>query len=182
MQAVVSPILRLESRWNGAAEWIQELGISGRKRYGCSIEVNSDYQNRDLRWRTMLHELLHAHSVGLNRGDLLLYKGWEEGVVEKLQRLLRNTVLSQLGVVVDETILAGADSVHRYNSYIAELERLRECFDTEDPTAFYIDLLKTPLPKRPDRIKVNGETLPSARRYVFDQTLMLCNARLRKPI
>jgi hypothetical protein len=64
---------------------------------------------------------LHKFSPAFTRREYELFEGWDEGVVEQLQRLLRTGVLDKIGVAVRvlEVMLAEAEQSHRYNGYIA---------------------------------------------------------------
>ena len=182
IEAALKPLLGLESNWSGVAGWTTEPGINGRKQYGCSIEIHESLRNTDSRWRVMLHEMLHAYSVGLNRTAFLQYKGYEEGVVEELQRLLRREVFAQLQVSVDESGLLEGDRSHQYNPYITELEKLRGYFETTDAITFYRNLLEEPLANRGSYLRSEANTLTDAGRYAFKQTFLVSNVRLQRPL
>lgn len=66
-----------------------ERRVLGEKRWGCDILFHADLTNNPLRWRTLLHEVLHSVSAGMTEQDYRRFRGWEEGVVEWLQRRWR---------------------------------------------------------------------------------------------
>ena len=53
-------------------------------------------------------------------------RGWEEGVVEQMQRLLRPQVVVALSLDLDEAVPAEAEANHPYNVFIILLEDLRQ--------------------------------------------------------
>jgi len=106
--AVVGALTGLPSRWSGRVEILLEARYKGRKPFNCDILIAEDVARREERWRTLIHEALHAHSVGYNGTDYRALRGWEEGVVEHLQRLLRPTVLSRLQVAIAEDVFRSA--------------------------------------------------------------------------
>lgn len=48
------------------------------------------------RWLTLIHEALHTVSTGYVRKDFSALPGWEEDIVEHLQRLFRPAILLHL--------------------------------------------------------------------------------------
>lgn len=152
---IIEDITGLASRWSGNIFVLDNEAIqlvSGRqalaeKRWNCDIVVNSILIEEPLRWRTLIHELLHSVSVGMNPGDYQRFRGWEEGTVEVLQRRMRPQILSQLGIVVEENIFQTVESQWVFNNYIEALETLRQALH-EDEIAFYLTLLRTPLAMR----------------------------------
>ncbi len=86
---VVSQLTGLPARWSGRVELVTEADFKGKKRFGCDIQIATELAEQDARWATLIHESLHCHSAGYNGVDFRTYRGWEEGVVEQLQRLLR---------------------------------------------------------------------------------------------
>ena len=116
----------------------------------------------DVRWRTLIHEMLHAHSVGYNRSAFDDFPGWEEGVVEKLQRLLRPQVLERLGITIPEAVFAEEEERHEFNPYIAALETLFRLVQQpgESEVDFYVTLLSTPISQRVIWMIGRGKQLP----------------------
>jgi hypothetical protein len=79
--------------WSGKISWVSVKNAPDYR--GCYNPDNSIEIRTDARSNTIIHELLHSHSVGLNLKDYRLYRGWEEGVLEKLQRLVGPEVLEK---------------------------------------------------------------------------------------
>ena len=121
--------------------------VFGKKPFGCDIIVNESLLGRDLRWRTLIHEMLHSYSAGYNSTDYWANRGWEEGVVERLQRLLRPEVLSRLSFSISEDTFKPVEAAHEYSSYVAALEALRQALGYEE-RGFYFRLLATPIRDR----------------------------------
>lgn len=68
-------------------------------------------------------------------------------MVEKLQRLLRPTVLSTLEVTVEETFFSAFEERHLYNGYLEALAELQKVVGQPEQQ-FYIDLLRNPIRDR----------------------------------
>ena len=102
---------------------------------------------------TLTHEALHCVSVGFVRNDYEQAPGWEEGVVEQMQRLLRPQVLAWLSASVPLWVIAVADASHSFNPYIAALENIREVPQAEN-LPFYLRLLRTPIRDRIGVVRV----------------------------
>ena len=141
-------ILGRPSRWNEKAYIARSLSFGGAAHYDGSISI-SEYAvaDPDLRWRTMIHEALHTFSPQYSHPQYIAARGWEEGVVEQMQRLLRPDVLAALQVSINEVVVAEAEVNHPYNVYITALEDLRERLG-DSQMSFYRLLLATPLPER----------------------------------
>ncbi len=138
----------LSSQWSGKVEVVQERNRAfGGKTFNCMIRIRADIAATELRWPVLLHEVLHCFSVERNADASLTYPGYEEGVVEQLQRLFRPSVLERLGVKVDTATFIDRDKHSAYTDYIAALEAMRELLDAE-PLPFYLQLLGTPLEQR----------------------------------
>lgn len=146
---IVSELTGLPSNWNGRVELVEGAYYRGMKSFECDIRIRVSLACEEARWRTLIHELLHASSVGFNGPDFRRYVGWEEGVVEQLQRLLRPTVLDALSVIVPEGVFVRDEGLHAANPYIAALESLRATVSLE-PLPFYVGLLSTPIRDRFD--------------------------------
>src|SRR5262249_31165515 len=80
------------------------------------------------------------------------FQGWEEGIVEQLQRMLRGPVVVKLGATLDEPANLAIDSEHGYNGYIEALEELRGALD-EPQAVFYRRLLGVQLGERPGLVR-----------------------------
>lgn len=103
---VLEDILGRPSHWNGEA--LLEIGLffAGAARYNGSIGVSETvFADFNLRWRTLIHEALHTFSPRYTHMTYRDMIGWEEGVVEQMQRVLRPTVLAALQVAVSEEVV-----------------------------------------------------------------------------
>lgn len=178
IEPVVSQLTGQTSRWSGNVVIVPGTEYKGTKSYGCDIRLAQGRQTRQERWRTMIHEMLHAHSEGYNRKAYEDYTGWEEGVVEKLQRLLRPRILEQLGVSVDERRFAAEEVDHDYNVYIGALERMRTLIE-EDEEPFYLNLLSLPIAVRARTILLHGMQLPGERGVSFRKIFEVENGILK---
>jgi hypothetical protein len=98
---VLECITGLKSQWNGIVAIVSGEYYEVRKTFPCSIEINADFIQGDYRWIIYIHEMLHSFWVGniTDSSRMFAYenfKGYEEGVVEKLQRLVCKEVLTEL--------------------------------------------------------------------------------------
>src|SRR5579864_1594585 len=116
---IVSDITKLPSRWSGRVELVPNADFKGKKRFQCDIQIDADLAARDARWSTLIHEILHSVSAGYTPDDFQTYRGWEEGVVEQLQRLIRPEVMALLNVSVPEEVFSASEQFHQFNRYIA---------------------------------------------------------------
>ena len=145
----------LRSRWNGQVIILEESeiqtrqgrGALGEKQWNCGILIHAALQDNLLRWRTLLHEALHSVSAGLTEEDYRRFRGWEEGVVECLQRRWRPELLQTLGGEVPEGAFEVSERFWPLNGYLEALQALQEATGRE-PEMFYRDLLRTPLALR----------------------------------
>lgn len=153
----------LTSRWNGEVllrrpdeiQMMRGRHLLAEKRWNCDILVCTILEDNPLRWRTLLHEILHSVSVGSNEEDYRRFQGWEEGVVEWLQRQWRPEILHQLGVALPDEAFALAEHDWPLNGYLTALETLRGGCDLT-PEAFYSELLRTPLAQRLATVRAWG--------------------------
>jgi len=143
----VSKIIGCSSNWSGVVRLVQDADFKGQKPFQCDILLNANLVADDSRWRTLLHEALHSFSQGYNRDDFENFRGWEEGVVEKLQRLLRPGVLSVLAVTVEDKVFRALEERHLYNGYLEALAELQR-ISGQPEQQFYVDLLGTPIRDR----------------------------------
>jgi hypothetical protein len=173
---------RLKSNWNRQLELSDDVNIRGEKPFTCMIRVNVARMHQETRWRTLIHEMLHAHSAGYNRMSFDALPGWEEGIVEQLQRLLRAALLSEIGVQVDDALFLDEEQTHPYNVYIAALEAMRELLVgiEESPTNFYIALLNVPIRERLTWVMQRGKQLLAKQQAGFLKTFALSSAILRR--
>jgi ubiquinone biosynthesis protein Coq4 len=181
LNAVLVELTGLPSRWNGEV-FLLPMRARGVKPYECSIQLRRDLAYSEERWRTLIHELLHACSVGCLPEDFRDYRGWEEGVVEQLQRILRVQVLARIGVQVDEIVFQQIESGHPFNIYITALESIREVLGETEASAFYIALLATPLARRYQSLFESAMRLQPERRAAAILALSVNKERLRKAI
>lgn len=133
-------IVGTDQRWSGKINIVtirQAWDYYGAKLWTCDIEIREDAQ-----LNTLVHELFHGYSVGLNLSGYRRYRGWEEGVVEKLQRIYGPKSLKAIG----EQPVVGT---YAYNEYIDALERLRKWTDKSEEE-FYLTMIRTELEDRPD--------------------------------
>ncbi|MBV9851189.1 MAG: hypothetical protein JO250_16085 [Armatimonadetes bacterium] len=148
-----------KSRWTGNVMLSNDPSFRGKMSWNGDIVFRDSIVQQDLRWRTVIHEALHTLSVDLIPSSYFDLLGWEEGVVEKLQRLLRPVILTQLGVRVPEAVFVPVEAGHEYNAYIDALESVRGALSAPD-SAFYLDLLAVPLKDRPRHVIQHGKVLP----------------------
>jgi hypothetical protein len=129
-----------------------------------------------VRYRTVIHEALHSFSPLMTPRQYQEMIGWEEGVVESLQRLLRPAVLRIMGLAIAESDFAPIDESHKFNAYIAALEELR-IGTILTATEFNVRLLSTPIEQRVETVHRwrGAEVNP-------DVVLIMANARLRRPL
>ena len=170
--AALSEITGLASRWSGTARLVEGADFKGQKPFQCDILLNASLSNDPAGWRTLLHEALHSFSHGYNREDFENNRGWEEGVVEKLQRLLRPAVPSALDVGVPETIFLALEEQHLYNSYLSALSELQQ-LSSQPERQFYLHLLGTPIRDRSASVYALSRSLVGASRTDF----LLCFSR-----
>lgn len=167
-------LTRTNSTWNGTVH-VQQLraDIWGKKGWDCSITVNRDIIGTDTwLWPTINHEVLHALSSGLDRAAYRAFRGWEEGIVEKLQRILGPRVLRSIGQQSHIGLVA-------YDHYITELERLRT-FLGRSESRFYLQLLRVPLADREQTVADMGRHLPAGRQAEWQRLLSIALPVLRK--
>lgn len=179
--AVVSDLTGLSSNWNGQLVLVPEAGFQGKKLYSCGILISRELAASDLRWRTLIHEALHAVSVGYVRSDYDAAMGWEEGGVEQIQRLPRPQVLARLGVTADMEVMTEYETMHRFNERIAALERLRLALNRRDEVLFYLELLATPIKDRPGLMLAHSRFMSAQERASFVRVFSAENALLKKP-
>ena len=154
----------IESSWSGVLEIesTEEMpGAAGAKASNCNIVVRSDVAaSAPWRFSTLLHEALHARSLGDR--DYQVYRGmrgWEEGVVEQLTRLNRRSMLEDLGEdgSIDDEAREVRDRPHPYNGYIHFMESARRMLG-QDKRGFYEELLRVPLTERSSYLYDKGVT------------------------
>lgn len=161
--ALVEETTGLRSRWNGQVVVLEDAAMQsllgrrllGEKRWGCDILLHADLRNNPLRWRTLLHEVLHSVSAGMTEQDYRRFRGWEEGTVEWLQRRWRPEMLRSLEIGIPEDLFAAAEQYWPLNEYLGALQALQEACGMEEDH-FYLNLLRTPLALRPAAVRTWG--------------------------
>lgn len=173
--------LSRRSRWNGEANLTSASDNYGQARWDGSIRLNRNLAQTELRWRTMIHEALHHLSVGLTPTSYSDLRGWEEGTVEQLQRLIRNEVLDALAVSVPPNIFYDAERQHRLNGFVTALEELRQLLKA-DADSFYLNLLAIPVNERPAEVIAASAALPLDERIAFRRSFAIAFSVLRRTI
>lgn len=177
---VLTELTGLASRWNGEVELSQDARAFGRKPFSCRIVLNESLADQPVRWRTLIHEALHSFSAGYNSRDYQSWRGWEEGVVEQLQRLFRPTVLARLSVTVDAVVFQEAEVDYLFNKHIGALEQLREVTGARKIQDFYLDLLMTRIKNRPGLILSRRFQLPPEEQAAFIGLFSRANSVLKE--
>jgi hypothetical protein len=103
--------------------------------------------------------MMHSVSIGYTPNEYSDWIGWEEGVVEQMQRLHRQEILQTLQVKYDQTSLAQIDSKWLMNPYIGALEEVRDVLKDSE-ASFYGNLLATPLRDRYTHLLMRARGLP----------------------
>lgn len=176
---LLSAYTGLPTRWSGVVELVDTVEFKGKKRFTCDIQIAADLAGQDVRWLTLIHESLHAHSTGYNGTDYRLHRGWEEGVVEQLQRLLRPLLFPILGVNLSDAALREADRQHPFNDRVEALEAIRQCLPVLD-LPFYLHLLSVPIAARPAAVFEQVQQLPEPQRRRALYVLSASDVVLRK--
>ena len=179
--AVLTELTGLLSRWSGRVELVLGADFKGKKRFICDIQIEAVLASQEARWTTLIHEALHSFSAGYIREDYQDFQGWEEGVVENLQRLFRPRVLSGLHISVDAQAFERLDAEHGYNKFVAALEAIREAqsIPVTQAEGFYLDLLATPIRDRQSHVNRHGFSLPPSQRVGFFSVVSVASATLR---
>ena len=175
---ILESILGRWSRWNGAVELSDEAAAYGKARWSGGIVLNRGVAASEARWRTEIHELLHTFSPGLTANNYLTLPGWEEGIVEQLQRSLRPGILTRLSVRVPDVVFVVVEAEHEYNRYIAALDKLVTILNELGET-FYRELLAVPLKDRPAAVIQRGRQLPADQFRAFQREFALAFSILR---
>lgn len=179
---IISELTGLPSNWNGDVTLEQTEEFYGKKKFSCGVVISTNIASEELRWRTLIHEALHCVSVGYVRSDFEMQRGWEEGVVEQLQRLLRPQLLLRLGVSVNEQVFASWEAKHEFNEYILALERIRQALGLQsEAREFYQELLSTPIQGRPGLVFARVGRLAGENRREFMHLFSAMNSVLKRP-
>lgn len=163
----------MSSHWSGLVKLVEDADFKGQKPFQCDILLSANLAVKQERWRTLLHESLHSFSQGYNREDFENFRGWEEGVVEKLQRLLRPIVLQSLGITVAESVFSRLEEQHLYNGYLDALAEL-QMISGQPEQSFYTNLLCIPIRDRPASVYTLSRLLIEPARTEF----LLCFSRV----
>ena len=163
--AAVEQRTGLSSRWNGevvVVDSISALLLSrkpflAKKEWSCRITRLEQIASSDLRWRSLIHEALHSVSAGNREADYVAFIGWEEGVVESLQRLYRPELLKEIGVSIPETVFTEAEQNWAFEPFIVALRRLHAELPNVSEQVFMEMLLKTPLYRRSAEVLAWGK-------------------------
>ncbi|MGI4790963.1 MAG: hypothetical protein ACRYFS_19210 [Janthinobacterium lividum] len=166
------------SRWNGKVELTDDAAIYGKALSNGIIMISREIVSSELRWRTELHEALHHFSIGLSATSYLDLPGWEEGIVEQLQRTLRHPVFNDLGIDAPPSVFAVIETDHQFNRYIKALESMRVAL-RQPLLEYYVMLLWTPLKARPAHLVDLGRLLPSGDFRDFQRVFALSFSVLR---
>jgi hypothetical protein len=139
----------LVSRWSGRAILVSmDAPFLGQMTaHGDALVRVDRWRNHALRLRTVLHEAIHGYSADFTTNRYNEMPGWEEGVVEQLTRLLRDSVSLRVGITLDPTAEAAEDETHAFNPYIDPLERFRAATGIAEEE-FYLRLLAAPVERR----------------------------------
>jgi hypothetical protein len=176
--AVLTERLGLPSRWSGHVEIVRDAGFKGKKRFTCDILIDAALASQEVRWATLVHEALHTLSAGYIGTDYRDFPGWEERVIERLQRLFRPVILAKLGIIVPKEMFKASEEKHNYNKYIQALEQIRLGLNltTEE---FYVNLINIPIKERSGYVFSLGDELEGRNRTVFLYTLSSANSVLK---
>lgn len=157
------------------SQWSGEVALSDNPEalgmFRGRIEIRPDIADDPARWRTLIHELLHAHSRGNDRYTYERLKGWEEAPVEVLQRCLRKQILEDIGELVEESVFEKAEDNWKFEAYIPAVERLREALGEQDLVVFYREMLMIPLEERPGYLLSRLRRMTREERREFVQIL-----------
>lgn len=156
----------LQTDWQGQVSTYDLAEALGYKTHAHEIVIDTTVLNSNYRWVVYIHELLHAVSSASSRKTLeneyeafyQQFKGYEEGIVEALERIIRDPILSSLQIRLSQKDLAIVNLVEmttEYNEYIHALEGMRHVlgYQEEDRFDFYLWLLKIPLEDRRERVR-----------------------------
>ncbi len=112
------------------------------------------------------HQTLHSVSVGLIPHEYQNHLGWEEAVVEGLQRHWRPAILARLGVPADEATFAETEVAWVYEYYLTALRQIAaEIAAVVPEPQFFLALLKTPLKDRKAHALAWGRRSPDWERF-----------------
>lgn len=181
-QPAVEKATGRESRWTGTLTLDPAATFSGKVDYNMNMTLSTGIlDEQHYKWRTIIHELLHTISPQFSRMEFDNNPGWEEGVVEQMQRMIRQSVLRDVGVAIPEEDFAERDTTHRYNAYISALEVLRDILKL-DRENFYPILLSIPLRDRRTWVMEQIDALPVVSQIATKRPAILAYGALAKRI
>ena len=175
---ILTELTGLPSRWSGRIELVPNAEFKGRKRQMCDIQIDAALAAQDERWPILIHEALHSISAEYRGTDFQTMPGWEEGVVEYLQRHFCPVIFNRLGIPIALTDFALREQRHQYNKYIKQLDLLRQALDYDEPQ-FFLDLLKVSIRERPGFIFGQGNLLLDQERVRFVRLFSSANSVLK---
>lgn len=144
----------LVSRWNSKIDLFVPRDASqkdsGIIRRDGTIEIAARRIEEPERWRTYLHELVHAHSPLSSVTDYEDNIGWEEAVVEGLQRRIRPSILGKAISKANEAAILLEEKGWLHAPYMDALEKVRAAFEISDAGSgqWYAKLLALPIKER----------------------------------
>src|SRR5262249_25153726 len=115
--------------------------FSAVKEWDCSVSIHLAAIEAPGLFERLVHEALHGVSVGVTYAAFRSFRGYEEGVVEKLTRLFGPRIAEIM------QISASFEARDAFESHLACLERLRAVANMEEES-FYVGLLRMPLADR----------------------------------
>ncbi len=178
---VLTELTGLPSRWSGKVGLVPEAEFRGKKLFRCDILIDAALAQRPERWSTLIHEVLHSLSVDYNNEDYQRFRGWEEGVVEQLQRLYRTQILQRLSIDLTDNLFAQEGNSHAYNRFIRALENLRRAVKVSDDeqVRFYRSLLAVPIKQRPAWVRSLGPASTGEEWVEFVKVFSAANSVLK---
>ncbi len=183
IRAVLEQLLGMPSRWGGELiVFHNNPRLWGLKQWSCRIQLDGDFILKDQTRRVMVlvHELLH--SISVLDDDVSGYerlKGWEEGPVEQLTRVIVRDVGAKLGIKLAEQTVREMEQLNGYNDYISVLEPLRTRLGRE-PLEFYHQMLQQSRKSRRDWVETQARRLRGRRRAELLEALRTANERLQQ--
>ncbi len=163
MNEILADTMGLPTRWNGNTVFEpMNPGVWGKAHWDGTIGLSdtiSMYPDDVL--PTLLHELVHHYSVGMDITSYGNYTGWEEGVVQGATEAL----WGQISVSLGKRMVVGVPS---YFNYTVPLQQLATLLHADEKT-FFMELLQTPLPRRRAKVAAMGRSLPAIKQPAWRQ-------------
>lgn len=147
----------LDSEWNGQVKRIAEGTAVAEWDGSISINVARLVNEPHIREHNLIHEVFHTISRP-SEGAFQRYAGWEEGLVDHMTILSRDSVWQDIGVKLtakQTRQLAASDAESSYGLYRYAWENMRSStgLSADD---FYGQMIRTPLENRPALAKKLG--------------------------